>query len=197
MTRPARVAGGRRELAGAVGLCLLGSALVLLAAGRPWTRFTLDQGGLLPPLRLAPSGRALDPTAGALGLVGLAGVLALAATRRRGRLVVGVLVALCGAGAAAASLRVALELPAAVGRADVLQRATGTTSLLPGRLAVTAWPWVSAAGGALLVLAGVLVIMRGPGWAGLSARYELSASRSGAPVGPSLWDSFDRGEDPT
>ncbi|MDQ6650358.1 MAG: Trp biosynthesis-associated membrane protein [Actinomycetota bacterium] len=186
----------RRELALAVGLCLLGAAVVLLAAGRPWTRFTLDQGGLLPPLRLAPSGRSLDPTAGALGLVGLAGVLALAATRRRGRLVVGVLVALAGAVVVVSSLRVASAVLPAVRRSGALDRAGAAASALAGPLPVTAWPWVSAAGGLLLALAGLLVVVRGPAWAALSARYEAPERRAAAGE-VSLWEALDRGDDPT
>lgn len=186
----------RRELATAIASCLLGAAVVLVAAGRPWTSLTLSQGALLPPLQLAPAGRALDPAAGALGLVGLAGVVALAATRRRGRLVVGALLGLAGGGVAVTSVRTGLGLRAAVERSGLLERVTGATPPLPGSMSATAWPWLSAAGGVLLVLAGILVISRGPAWAALSARYETPARRP-EPGEASLWEALDRGEDPT
>ncbi|MES4833623.1 TIGR02234 family membrane protein, partial [Streptomyces anthocyanicus] len=67
----------------------------------------------------------------------------------------------------------------------------------------TAWPYVAAVGGALLLLAGLLALRYGRQWPAMSGRYE----RSGAPrrrpqtVDPDrpedLWKAIDRGEDPT
>ena len=68
----------------------------------------------------------------------------------------------------------------------------------------TAWPYVSAAGGALILIAGILAVIYGAAWPSMGGRYE----RSGAPrtrrakaVDPDrpeeLWKALDRGEDPT
>jgi len=130
----------------------------------------------------------------ALGLVGLAGVPALAATRRAGRIVVGILLALTGGLVVVRAVGVLLD-PA--GAADV-------ASTDPAGLELTAWPAVAVAGGLLLVAAGLLVAVRGRRWAALGRRYEAPGA-AGPPepetTGPvaerELWEALDRGEDPT
>ena len=66
----------------------------------------------------------------------------------------------------------------------------------------TVWPYACAAGGLLLAAAGALVAARGRRWAALSQRYDAPAVREQAPPTPEraereLWESLDRGEDPT
>lgn len=193
---PARPPAGRsREPAAAVLLDLVGAALVLLAAGRPWARGVLEQAPL-PPVGLAPSGRNLAPVAAALGLVGLAGVVALLATRGAGRVATGVLLVLAGAAVMAASVHVGLDLPRAVRPAA--ERISGVPGASVAGIRMTIWPRVSAVGGALLCGAGVLTAVRGRRWTTLSARYD--APGTDRPVGPepaAIWDALDRGEDPT
>lgn len=68
----------------------------------------------------------------------------------------------------------------------------------------TAWPYVAAVGGGLILLAGLLALLYGRRWPAMSGRYE----RNGAPrarrapvVDPDrpedVWKALDRGEDPT
>lgn len=181
---------------------LTGAALVLLAAGRPWARASLLRQPPLPTVGVTSSGRSLAPVAAALGLVGLAAVVAVLATRGAGRLVTGVLLALAGAGVMVASVQVVADLPRVL--RPTLERVSGVPGATAEDVRVTAWPGVSAAGGALLCAAGVLIAVRGRRWTVLSARYDApgadrpDADRPDAPAEPAtIWDALDRGEDPT
>lgn len=197
MTTTARSPGRRsREPAVAGLLELTGAGLVLLAAGRPWARAVLRQAPL-PTVVVAASGRSVAPVAAALGLVGLAGVVAVLATRGAGRLATGVLVALAGAGVMAASVYVALDLPRAV--RPTAERISGVRGASADGIRMTVWPRVSVVGGALVCAAGLLTAARGGRWTALSARYDApGADRPAAPIGPAeIWDALERGEDPT
>ena len=183
-----------RELAAAVLLCLVGAFLVLVGAGRDWVVVDVAGNGLLPPRRLGVQGSELVAGVRALGLVGLAGVVALAATRRWGRVVVGLLLAVVGLGVLLSVIGADLAVEAV--RSDSVAEAGGADGA--GR--TTAWPLGTALGGLLLALAGALVALRGRRWAALGRRYDAPAARP-APAGPTgtaqLWDALDRGEDPT
>ncbi|WP_188284321.1 Trp biosynthesis-associated membrane protein, partial [Streptomyces sp. CBMA29] len=74
----------------------------------------------------------------------------------------------------------------------------------------TGWPLVAVAGGALLLLAGLLALRYGHAWPAMSSRYDRPGSRPSlrgraaaapAPIDPDraedLWKALDRGEDPT
>ena len=189
----------RRELAAAVVLCLVGASLVLVGVGRTWASVDLPGGPLTGGAVVALPGGALVPGVRALGLVGLAGVVALAATRRAGRVVVGGLLLLVGAGVVAAVL--GPDLTAAALRSDAVRSAGALSPTAP--VAATGWPSVTALGGLVLALAGLLTVLRGRSWPALGARYEAPgahATRSDVPSAPterSLWEALDRGEDPT
>lgn len=191
----------------AVALCLLGALVVIVAVGRPWAELPAVGGALLPGRRRDVLGSDLAPGVRALGVVGLAGVVALAATRSRGRTLVGLLLVVVGCGVGVESVRAVTDLEGRVARTELVQD-------VGGLLAVdgTAWPWVAVFGGVLLLLAGLLVAVRGRHWARLSARYEppVAAGGSatvGSPPAPdpaaadlsdrALWDELDRGGDPT
>lgn len=176
-----------RELAAAVGLCLLGAALVLLALSRPWLTLRLGAAPPLPSRRVDIRGAHLVPGARALGLLGLAGVAALPATRRLGRVLVGLLLVGAGAGVVADIARALADPRAALVR-------SGSPAQDGAGLGV--WPWVAIAGAVLIGAAGLLAVVRGRRWSELSARYDApSAPRPQRE--PSLWEQLDRGEDPT
>jgi uncharacterized membrane protein (TIGR02234 family) len=191
--------GARRELAVAVSLCLLGAVLVLLAAGRPWARVLVEPGPPLPPETAPVPGRTLTAVPGSLGLLGLAAVAALLATRRNGRVAVGVLLAVAGIAVAVVSLRTGLDAgPSAVA---ALSRDVGSDAAVPD-VDGTAWPYLSAVGGALLAAAGAMSALRGRSWAAMSGRYDApgTASRdrpAAKDPDAAAWDALDRGEDPT
>ncbi|WP_328917764.1 MULTISPECIES: TIGR02234 family membrane protein [unclassified Streptomyces] len=191
---------GYRALAGALGGGALGASLVLLAAGKVWTRGTVAFGQNDLPIHATGSQTTALP--GALALTGLAALVAVFAVRRAGRYAVSALLTLSGFGVVLAVLtgrgdRGALNSAAAT--AVGLSRATAEHP------ATTGWPLVAAVGGLLLLLAGVLALRYGPRWPAMSSRYERGGARGPArapvPVDPDraedLWKALDRGEDPT
>jgi uncharacterized membrane protein (TIGR02234 family) len=174
----------RGELWGWLALTVLGCLLVLLAAGRDWVRVG-------HPAATSPAGGDLSPVLTPVALAGLAGVVAVLATKGMGRRAVGGLLALCGAGAAWGTWA-ALDGATVTGWVSEHNALRGA---LPWDL-VPIWPILSGAGAVLMIAGGVLAILRGGRWAGMSARYERSPA---APPddGKALWDALDRGDDPT
>lgn len=186
----------RRRLLVAATLTVLGSCVLLVAGGREWARVELAG---VRATSAAVTGTDLVPLLGPAGVVGLAAVAALVATRGVARRVGGALVALAGAG---------VLVGTAVGTAPADVRAAAadspgvTTTSAPARGGVdlTGWPAVGLAGGVTLLGTGALVVAQGHRWPGLSSRHERSPNS--VPQHPEataeqIWDSLDRGEDPT
>lgn len=174
-----------RGLRAALLGCLVAGTLILLANGRAWARVAY------PDRPRTVTGGALAGELTVWGLVALAGVVAIGATRRWGRIPVGAALAACGMTVAALSVAAIREVEIRVVEDAVLQRIPAA----PTGVDLTLWPYVATAAGALLALTGVLVAARGPRWAGLSARYDTPA---GKPADDrDVWEALDRGEDPT
>jgi uncharacterized membrane protein (TIGR02234 family) len=192
----------RRELQVAVLLCLLGAALVLFALGQTWYSFEREGRLTIDAVRTTVGGSDLAPGAEALGYVGLAGVVALAATKRWGRVLVGLLVLAAGVGVIVVVGRVLGDGLAARGLTHRLPECKGlcfvSEEQLKGRTQF-AWAWLTVVGGLLLVLSGLLVTVRGRRWAALSSSHEPPAARLEEPpaTDKGAWDALDRGEDPT
>lgn len=186
----------RRELAAATLLGVAGGGLAAGFAGRTWATVTGHGGTALAPALQHLTGRSLSGVVPALGWAGLAGIAALLATRGWARTAVGVLLTALG-------VVIAVAAPAAV-RAGHVRAVAGDTSnltTLAGRLAVhvNGWWVVALAGGVLLAAAGLLTVVRGRRWPGMSARYERPGTVA-PPAGDdpaSLWRSLDHGHDPT
>ncbi|MFD7083319.1 TIGR02234 family membrane protein [Streptomyces sp. NPDC002181] len=191
--------GGRRSVAVALLFGALGASVVLLASGRVWARGTAAVGG--GSLPLTADGRAVTGLPAALAIVGLAALVAVFAVRGRSRLLVSGLLALSGLGAALAAVLAADDRQALDAQAA---RTTADTAAQVGALTHTAWPYITAAGGALILVAGLLALRFGSGWPAMGGRYERDGSprpRKAAAVDPDrpedLWKALDRGEDPT
>ncbi|MFE9437719.1 TIGR02234 family membrane protein [Streptomyces sp. NPDC006602] len=195
---PARA--GRRSLAVALLSGALGAAVALLATRQQWSEGTATvAGGSFP---LTAKGSDVTGVPASLAIVGLAALVAVFAVRRAGRLLVAAVLALSGAGTVAAAL---LGVNDSSALDEQAARASGDTSATVDTLSHTAWPYVAAAGGVLLLLAGLLALRYGRLWPAMSGRYE----RTGAPrprrqapaVDPDrpedIWKALDRGEDPT
>ncbi|AXI77044.1 TIGR02234 family membrane protein [Peterkaempfera bronchialis] len=189
-------AAARRSLALMLLLTVAGAVLVLWATGRTWA-----EGGAtgLGPARLTATGHDISGLPGALALVGLASSVAVFAVRRAGRLAVGALVALAGAGAAVAAVLGATDTSAVDAKAA---RSLALTTATADHITHTAWPWLAAAGGVLLCAAGLLTLVRGRAWPGMSSKYDAPAARARTPrrratTPADLWNALDRGEDPT
>lgn len=207
-TRPGRSA--TRAKVTAALLAAAGAGLILTSDGRGWANATITS-----PVRLSvhASGSNITSLPYALGLAGLAGAVALFAVRRIGRYLVGLVLLGAGLGTIAA---VATNL----GHLDSTQLAKAAEQTLGAGGAQlsdvtnTAWPYVTIVGGVLLAAAGALTLARGKSWTGLSNRYEVTAKTAGQAAGPAegsaqpsnadveptsrdLWDSINRGADPT
>ncbi len=171
------------------------------AGGQTWVQAAVAGTPPLPDAEVPLSGGDLAPGVRALGLVGLAGVAALPATRSLGRSVVGVLLALTGAGVLAQVVDVLSDAEgAARGSTTFREVARGGAQTT---VDVTGAPLACLLGGLLLLLAGLLVAVRGRRWAALGARYDAPTSPRPEPEpaqtrpGAATWDALDRGEDPT
>ena len=195
--RAAPRAGGR-ELGAVAAVCAVGGGMVLFAVGPTWVEVVAHRASPLPDVTLAVSGRSLAPLVAGLGIVGLAGVVGLLATRRWGRLIVAAIVALSGLGVLAGALT-RLTAPGAAEARALLDDAGRSA----GAAAVTAtahpgWPLLAAAGGLLLALGGLAALLRSRRWPTMSARYETPAARTDRPrTDAAVWDALDRGDDPT
>lgn len=172
--------GGRRGLVASVLAAVAGGGIGFFATGRVWAVNTVTRPAPLAPEAVHITGRELAAWASAAALVGIAGGLALLATRGRARLLVAVLVALAGVGVAVGGVR----------------GLTGGTAV--------GWPLLCLAAGVLVLAAGGLALARGGHWSAMGARYDAPSSRPavGPATGPdappaALWDALDRGDDPT
>lgn len=158
----------RREYVAGLALLVGAGLLALVASGATWQEIPTRSPLPVPPE--AVSGARVAPQVRAAALVALAASLAVLATGRRGRLVVGALVAATG-------------VAAAVGAAGAVETAT------------TPWPQVALGSALLLVVAGSSVAVRGGRWPTMGSRYQPPERR--AESTRSTWDALDRGEDPT
>jgi uncharacterized membrane protein (TIGR02234 family) len=179
---PTAAPAGRRSMQLAMLAVLAGVILAVTGAGQAWAR--VSAAVELPGIGSARLGGAevtgndLAPL-GALALLGLVLLVAVAATRGRGRWVVGLaLLALGGAlvlGGALGGSRVSDE---AIARAElgVLEGIPAGTGL---RVATPpAGPVMVVAGGLLLALAGVEALRRGAGWPALGDAFRAPPDRA-------------------
>lgn len=178
---------------------VLGAALVLLAAGRPWVHAVAVAEPVRVPLSV--KGASLSPVVPAAGLVCLAGAVGILAARGALRRVIGALIAVAGLGAV-----VATALAVAPGSAELSDRAgeaVGTASAAAAAVEHTAWPWPGMLGALIAAAAGLLTVVRGGMWPGMSSRYErpdVAATQAATPRAQGAldqWRALDRGEDPT
>lgn len=175
-----------------LAVLLLGAGLGFVAAAQPWWRAS---GG-----DAAVTFSGSDATGGlcqALAAVSLAGVLLVLVLQRRGRRVLAGALAATGLGmVATGALQTAPDAEAVRNRV----RQVSLTDQFA--LSTSAWPWVYALAG-LLVLIGALLLWFGAGrWAERSNRF----SRSGPPSADvtdlnddpnRAWKDLDAGRDPT
>ncbi|MGY4736918.1 TIGR02234 family membrane protein [Streptomyces sp. ATMOS53] len=191
---------GRRSLALALLCGALGAAVALLSTRQRWSHGTATvAGGAFP---LTAKGSDVTGVPAALAIVGLAALVAVFAVRRAGRFAVSALLTLSGAGIMTAALLGASDSSALDEQAA---KASGDTSATVASFTHTGWPYAAAAGGALILLAGLLALRYGRRWPAMSGRYERDGAprprRAQAALDPDrtedMWKALDRGEDPT
>ncbi|MEV5280101.1 TIGR02234 family membrane protein [Streptomyces sp. NPDC051994] len=192
--------GGRRSLAAALFLGAVGAAVVLLASGQTWANGKAAVGGGTLPLKA--SGGDITGVPSALAIVGLAALVAVFAVRGAGRVLVAALLTLSGVGAAVTAW---LNVDDSAALDEKAARSSGDAAATIGALTHTGWPYVAVAGGALLLLAGLLALRFGAAWPAMGGRYERDGSPRPRKVRTvpdperpeELWKALDRGEDPT
>lgn len=203
---------GRRGLLVAVLLSALGGGTAALSGTQRWAGGTVTS--VLNAVPVAVDGGSAAPLATAGGLLGLAAVGALLATRTTGRVLVGLLLVAAGVGTAVAATAF-LRDPAGARYTTAGTEGVGVAVVspgVPGQVHVSAWPWLTCVAAAVLLAAGVSATLGGRRWPALGRRYEPPADGSagqatGAPAGavarprrpgPAvLWDDLDAGRDPT
>lgn len=178
-----------------------GSALVLLAADRPWARaLVVPAAG--QPFDVTASGSEVVGGIVAAALVGLAAAVVLLLAGGLSRPVAAVLLAGAGAGCLFLAAVVIRDGPRDA-LAPALAKATGLETT--GAASATAWPYAALAGSVLMLLAAglALIAARGAG-AQPRDRGRAPVTPAGTPVGPDdrdaamdAWDALSRGEDPT
>ncbi|MDI3389761.1 TIGR02234 family membrane protein [Streptomyces sp. B-S-A8] len=196
-SRRTKAPAARRSLAAALLLGALGAAVALLASRQTWAEGDAATAG--GALHQIAKGSDVTGVPAALAIVGLAALVAVFAVRRTGRVLVSALLALSGAGTIAAALLGAQD-PAALD--EKAATASGQAGATIDAVTFTPWPFVAAAGGLLLLLAGVLALRFGASWPAMSGKYERGtghgkATRTDPDRPEDLWKALDRGEDPT
>jgi uncharacterized membrane protein (TIGR02234 family) len=193
---PDRPGSGRR-----LGVACAGSAVAasLLWGGSVGVWYTVTPPGR-PPVEL--TGSAVSAVPGAMALLALAAVAGVVATRGPLRRVLGVLLALAGGAAAAATVRGLLGDPfAADTPASGLPQLPAGVSVdaLRGQpVDVSPVPLAAVAGAVVLLAVGLFVLLREPRLAHLGARHG-SRQTPQAELDPdrAAWRELDGGGDPT
>jgi uncharacterized membrane protein (TIGR02234 family) len=187
----------RREMATVLGVILVGTVVVLLAAARTWLTAAWVEPGI-PGVQVALTGSEVAPLVRAAGFVALAGVVALLATRRRGRLVVGALVCLAGVAVVAGCVLFAATYRSSADEALADAAGETTATVRASELAAGGWSAGAATGGAMVAAGGVLTMLRSARWPEMGTRYDAPAAAATARRDQDdPWGALDRGEDPT
>lgn len=199
-------------------ICLTGlvvaAGLIFFATSQEWVLLPVPQPPPLPGGLKSATGSDVLPGLTAVAIVLLAAVVAVAATRRMGRRIVGALVTVCGIVAVVLVIPFLTGTPASV-LADV--RSTGT-SVEAGHGVPPAYPpWLALIGALIAVVVGVAIAMRGPSWSKMGSKYEApgaagepasaqgksseaensEAENSGTVDHREAWNALDQGIDPT
>ncbi|GAA2753212.1 Trp biosynthesis-associated membrane protein [Amnibacterium kyonggiense] len=182
----------RERLVVVLGILLAG-ALAVLASTQTFATATL--AGARAPVVVA--GSAAAPALAPLGIVALALGIALTIAGRAARVVLGAVLVLIGAGVVASALPNVLD--DAAGTKDAVVSAIGVTDVAPFVLARagTAWPVLGVVAGALAVLLGLVVLVRGARWSTGGRRFRSDAAVVASTDPISEWDALSRGADPT
>lgn len=190
-------------------ICLAGlvvaAGLIFFATSQEWVLVDVPRPAPLPGGLKSATGSGVLPGLTAVAIVLLAAVVAVAATRRLGRRIVGALVTVCGVAAVALVVPFLTGTPASV-LADV--RATGTSVETGHGVPASYPPWLALVGALIAIVVGVAIAVRGPSWSKMGSKYETPAAAdtpAGTAPGESsesvnhrdAWNALDRGIDPT
>ena len=194
------VARGRRSFRLSLVLIASGAGLLLLAGGRAWSTTTLG-GGALPTVTVVLDGADLTPSS-AVAVLALAGLAGLAATRRRGRVVIGALLVVAGAATVDTALVFATSWSSSTGTGATIRNLALEKVGAEGPASTTATGWwiASLVAGVMVAAGGVVAMRTSRSWPQMGRRYERPAGADGperAVAPKSAWDQLDEGIDPT
>lgn len=218
-SRPGAVRSHRRGLWLAVIGCAVAAAALVTAAGQVWLQVSLPRDPPLPGVNASFTGEQLAGGLVPIGILAGAAGLALIAGRRVVRLAVGSVLVLTGlltVGGMWFQIDDAGFLTA-FSWAQRYQQDASLESILPDRGFSAAPAWLALAGGALILVVGMMTILGSRRWPVMGARYERntrtvpgSSPRPSSTVDgqggddapremdeKSMWSALERGEDPT
>lgn len=174
---------------------LLGAGAGLLwASASLWVSATASPAGL-PQVNVSVTGREVLPSVGAAGIVALAGIAGVWATRGKWRALIGMLLVVVLGWATLTVVGFAAGLPATADRA-----VAGTAGLAPADLLtsqVTNWWWLALVAAMMGVVGAGVVTARGASWSAMGDQYARNQADAAAMTSAQVWDALDRGEDPT
>ncbi len=192
-----------------VVLSILVLAIVAIStANLTWFQ-VFTQSVLAQEISVHASGQDMSPGLTAAGLVAIASALFLSISKRIGSYIALSATALAGALIVFAAILVLADPIARF--AGVYAEVTGADAV-PENLVTLPWPYVTVAGGLLLVVSGVFALTQAGNWAQGSTKYDApdvdahspqTTPQAGRPVGENLtdervlWDSLTEGVDPT
>jgi uncharacterized membrane protein (TIGR02234 family) len=201
------VRAARMKLPAILGI-LVGSGLALLSWSQTWfTAVLVDGASSSASATLEVGGPAASPALSALALAGLALAGALAIAGPVIRIVLGLLSAVLG-GCIVLAASLSIADPVAAVSSSVAE-ATGvagaaSTAALVAEVTASPWPAVAVAGGILVMLAGLAVLVTARAWPtsrryGGGARVEADGGAEAPPSDRAVdaWDDLSRGDDPT
>jgi hypothetical protein len=173
------------------GLALGG--IVLLT----WTQAWIEVA-LVDATTLEVTGQAAAPVLSTLGIAVLALSAALTIAGPVLRRVLGVVQALIGVAVVSAAATVIVDPIGA--SASTITEATAvagsqSVAALVASVAPALWPWLAAAGGALLTIVGSAVVITASRWPRASRKYEAEGRSD--PSSADAWDALSEGDDPT
>lgn len=176
----------------------LGGLVALASSRATWITGTADS--VLGPVRADVDGTEAAPGLAAIALVALAAAVAAVTGRRIGRLIASVILVASAAGVVVLVVRALTAADSILG--GVAATDTGALGAYEAHAAVSIWPWLTLVSAALFALAVVAIAAGGPGWSGLSGRYDATGSDdeiggARAERVTSDWDRLSAGEDPT
>jgi uncharacterized membrane protein (TIGR02234 family) len=155
-------------------LILAGSGLALLGSTQTWFSLTLTKASNhLGAVTI--QGSVAAPALTALSLAGLALAVALAIAGNVVRLIMGVLGVVVGASVLlSAGIAVGDPIKTSSAAVTAATGVSGTTSVnrLVATVSISVWPWFAVAGGVILVLASVAVLVTSRRWPGTSRRFD-------------------------
>jgi uncharacterized membrane protein (TIGR02234 family) len=193
---------GRRAYARALGLLVAGGVALIVAFGRTWSTTTVSGAGL-PTLTVTLSGTDLTPAGVAVGVLALAGVAGLAATRRAGRVLIGVLLVLAGLVVSYVAWDFSTLWSTSFGLGDTIRNLVAEKvggDVADPATTITGWWILGLLAGLVVAAGGLLAVVTSGSWPEMGRRYERGDAVTApgtAPRARSAWDQLDEGIDPT